>query len=203
MRTPGEAPHGVFVAAELEHGARRIAEVPGADDFVDAGGGEDVGAVLVPVVGQHLAGGGGGDGDEGCRLRWGGTEVEKAEGAVGGDGGEEVWCMGGEEGRVGAGGCGEGLERALGLRRPLRTVALVWWVGRGRGGAEGRGGGGAEGRTILTVPSQEAEQKVDLSTRFQFTENTSRVCSCHEATGRSVRVVSNSLMEPSPEATAS
>lgn len=140
MRTPGEAPHGVFVAAELEHGARGIAEVPGADDFVDAGGGEDVGAVLVPVVGQHLAGGGGGDGDEGCRLRRGGTEVEEAEGAVGGDGGEEVWRVGGEERRVGAGGCGEGLERALGLRGPLWTVALVWWAGRRGGEAEKKGG---------------------------------------------------------------
>lgn len=119
MRTPRETPHSVLVAGELEDGPCGIAEVPGADYFVDAGGGEDVGAVLVPVVGQHLCGGGGGDGDEGCGLRWGRTKVEEAEGAVGGDGREQVRGVGGEEGRVGAGGCREGLERALGLRGPL------------------------------------------------------------------------------------
>lgn len=122
MRAPRETPHSILVAGEFEDGACGIAEIPGTDYLVDAGGGEDVRAVLVPVVGQHLCGGGGRDGDEGCGLRRGGAEVEEAEGAVGGDGGEQVRGVGGEEGRVGAGGCGEGLERALRLRGPL-------WIG--------------------------------------------------------------------------
>lgn len=199
MRAPREAPHGVLVSAELEDGPCGITQVPCANHFVDAGGREDVWAVLVPVVCQHLCGGGGGDGDECCGLRGGRAEVEETEGAVGGDGGEDVWRVRGEERGVGAGGCGQGLERALGLRGPL-------WLGRQYvGGEGGRGGrGGQRGtRTILTDPSHEAEQNVDLSTRFQLTENTSRVCSCHDATGRSASVVSNSLIEPSPDATAS
>lgn len=55
----------------------------------------------------------------------------------------------------------------------------------------------------MTVPSQEDEQNADLSVRFHDTEKTSRVCSAQEATGKSARVVSKSLMEPSPDATAS
>lgn len=175
VRTPRETPHSVLVAGEFEDGPCGVSEVPGADYLVDASGGEDVGAVLVPVVGQHLCGGGGGDGDEGCGLRRGRTEVEEAEGAVGGDGGEEVGGVGREEGRVGAGGCGEGLERALRLRGPLwiggcvstGDVSAGGMCQRGdvsaRRGGWGRGGradnldgpvpgGGTEGGLVDEVP---------------------------------------------------
>ena len=59
------------------------------------------------------------------------------------------------------------------------------------------------GFQILIVPSQELERNVSLATRFQWTENTSRACSCHEAMGKSERVMSKSFMEPSPEAVRS
>jgi len=57
------------------------------------------------------------------------------------------------------------------------------------------------GLTILMVPSHELEQIVSFDTRFQWTEKTSRLCSCQERTGKLSRPMSNSLMEPSPEAT--
>ena len=55
--------------------------------------------------------------------------------------------------------------------------------------------------TIFMVPSQELEQKVSLATRFQWTAKASRLCSCHDCTGNWSRLISNSLMEPSPAAT--
>jgi hypothetical protein len=67
----------------------------------------------------------------------------------------------------------------------------------GLGGRE-RGGG-----TILIQPSQELEQNVSFPTRFQCTAKTSRLCSCHDWTGKSSRPISNSFMEPSPQATTS
>jgi len=53
------------------------------------------------------------------------------------------------------------------------------------------------------LPSQLLEAKVFLSTRFQESEKTSRVCSRHCCTGNSFRVASKSFMLPSPEAVAS
>lgn len=62
---------------------------------------------------------------------------------------------------------------------------------------------GFAGVQILTVPSHDEEAKMFLSTRFQESENTSRVCSFHCRMGKSLRVVSKSFTEPSPEAAAS
>lgn len=53
----------------------------------------------------------------------------------------------------------------------------------------------------LIVPSHELEQNESLEARFQDTENTSRLCSCQDCTGKSSRPVSKSLIEPSPVAT--
>lgn len=52
MRTPGDFPDGVVVAGEDGEGALVWgSDVEGADLAVDAGGGDDGGAVFVPVVG--------------------------------------------------------------------------------------------------------------------------------------------------------
>lgn len=81
----------------------------------------------------------------------------------------------------------------------LDFSGLIWddciELGRGR---DWRGG---DGHTIFMVPSQELEQKVSLATRFQWTAKTSRLCSCHDCTGNWSRLMSKSLMEPSPAAT--
>ena len=56
-------------------------------------------------------------------------------------------------------------------------------------------------RTILMQPSHELEQKVSFPTRFHDTANTSRLCSCHDCTGKLSSPMSNSFIEPSPAAT--
>jgi hypothetical protein len=52
------------------------------------------------------------------------------------------------------------------------------------------------------VPSQEEDAKVSFATRFQNTEKTSRLCSCHDWTGNCGTEMSKSLTEPSPHPTA-
>lgn len=113
VRRPGELADGVLVAGEQRERRAGVADVEGADDAVDARGGDDVGAVLVPVVGEGfggLEGGAGGavaadgadgagglgegrvDGDRGDEVVGGGggaAQVEDAEVGVGGDGGED------------------------------------------------------------------------------------------------------------------
>lgn len=59
------------------------------------------------------------------------------------------------------------------------------------------------GDQIFTVPSQDEDANMFLSTRFQERLKTSRVCSFHCWMGYESRVVSNSFTEPSPDATAS
>jgi len=59
---------------------------------------------------------------------------------------------------------------------------------------------GSSGRHILTVPSQELDRKVSLEMRFQWTEKTSRACSCHDWIGKLFNNMSNSFIEPSPPA---
>jgi hypothetical protein len=61
----------------------------------------------------------------------------------------------------------------------------------------------ALGFQILIVPSQELERKVSFATRFQWTEKTSRACSVQDWMGKSERVMSKSLTEPSPPAVRS
>lgn len=61
----------------------------------------------------------------------------------------------------------------------------------------------AVGDQILTFPSHDDEAKMFLSTRFQESEKTSRVCSRHWRIGKSFKVASKSFMEPSPLAAAS
>ena len=55
------------------------------------------------------------------------------------------------------------------------------------------------GFQIFTVPSHEEEANVDLETRFQLQEKTSRECSTKVAIGNAgSRVVSKRRREPSP-----
>jgi hypothetical protein len=123
------------VACEQGQGGGVVPDVERADEAVDAGGGDGVGAVLVPVVGEGFGGLEGGgwtigadwvdvwgfgegcvDGDRGDEVvcgRCGGAEVEDAEVGVGGDGrqdGGRVWteCRGVGAGMGGKG--GEGLR---------------------------------------------------------------------------------------------
>lgn len=114
---------------------------------------------------------------------------------VGGDRGKERGGVGGEGGGVGAGVGGEGEEGlwagGVPLLRRLRSVRAVG----------GESVSKFEMPTILIVPSHELEQKVSFETRFQWTANTSLLCSCHDCTGNSLMPMSKSLIEPSPAAT--
>jgi hypothetical protein len=60
---------------------------------------------------------------------------------------------------------------------------------------------GREDGTILMVPSHELEANVSFETRFHDTEYTSRLCSCHDCTGKLFSAMSNSFTDPSPHAT--
>lgn len=73
------------------------------------------------------------------------------------------------------------------------TTEYVSWKVNPRGVGE---------HTILIVPSHEEDAKVSLATRFQNTEKTSRLCSCHDWTGNCGTEMSKSLTEPSPHPTA-
>lgn len=111
------------------------ADVEGTDQAVDAGGGDDWGPVLVPVVGEGFGGGnrrGGGllwallggrverdGGGEVVRGGGRGAQVEDAEVRVRGDGGEHGGRVRGEGGGVGAGVGGDGDEGVGALGRPL------------------------------------------------------------------------------------
>lgn len=112
MRRPGQLADRVVVAGEQNlGGSRGLAQVEGADQAVDAGGGEDGAAVFVPVVGEGFVRGGGWlrcarvggveveglgggvDGDlelEVVAGAGGGAEVPQAELRVAGDGGEDA-----------------------------------------------------------------------------------------------------------------
>ena len=110
MWGPGDSAHGVFMAEEFGQGAvTRETHVECPDGFVDACDGEGVFVVLVPVLGEKLAGGGRRDGDRSCWDRWR-AGVEEADGRVGGDGGDRGGGVRGEESAVGARVNGEGEE---------------------------------------------------------------------------------------------
>lgn len=81
------------------------------------------------------------------------------------------------------------MQECVGSVRREAGRCGLHWVGRrsrlalvvyGEIGKEGllRNGGGVS--TIFMVPSHDEEQNVSLDTRFQCTENTSRLCSCHD-----------------------
>lgn len=124
MRGPRHASHGVLVAGEHRDGPRlRRADVERADYPVDACGGDDRVAVLVPVVGESFGGGDawgsggahagfrrGVDGDVEREVVRGGRrrpEVEDAEVGVGSHAADDGWAVGTEGRRVGAGVGGE------------------------------------------------------------------------------------------------
>lgn len=128
MRAPGQFSDRVVVAGQDGEGAlgEAGADVEGADLLVDARGGDDGGAVFVPVVGQGFRGRGGlrgvtgrvrdhgwrrvqGDGEgEVVGCRGGGAEIEDPEVGVGRDGREDGGAVGGESGAVGAAVCWKG-----------------------------------------------------------------------------------------------
>jgi hypothetical protein len=113
--------------AELYHAA-----VPDTQGLVDAAGGKDKRAVLVPIEGEQLAAGGGHR--ERSGSEWGGegvgggreggrAQVEEAHSAVGGAGGDEIGLVWGEEGLVDARVVGlEGREGAWPFGGPLPRV---------------------------------------------------------------------------------
>jgi hypothetical protein len=129
VRRPGDTAHGILVARQHGDGpAVRGADVPGADQAVDAGGGNDRVSVLVPVVGEGL---GGRDADRGsgthARLGrgvdghaegevvgsgGGSAQVEDAQVRVGAHAAEDARAVRAELGRVGA--------RVRGQRRQAR-----------------------------------------------------------------------------------
>lgn len=164
MGAPGDLADGVVVAVQEGQGRGGVADVEGADDAVDAGGGDEVGAVLVPVVGEGLAGLEGGAvgaergdlarrlgegrvdrdaGDEVVGGGGGGAQVEDPQVRVGGDGGEDRGGVRGEGGGVGAGMCGEGGEGLGAVGGPLLDVSSALcrrdFVCR-RGSGTGEGG---------------------------------------------------------------
>ena len=58
MWAPRELSDSVVVARDDDHGALcRGADIKGADDAVHACGGDDIGAVFVPIVSQGFGGG--------------------------------------------------------------------------------------------------------------------------------------------------
>lgn len=82
VRAPRQLPYGVVVARHHRQGSPRgVADVEGAYDPVYAAGGYHGVAVLVPVLGEDLGGGGG--------LDWGAGE-RRLRRRVDGNGGHEV-----------------------------------------------------------------------------------------------------------------
>lgn len=61
--------------------------------------------------------------------------------------------------------------------------------------------GRARALTILIVPSQLLLANVSLATKFQYTLNTSLLCSCQLCTGNCGTEISNSFTDPSPHPT--
>lgn len=151
---PGQFADGVVVAGQDGEGALGGAgsDVEGADLSVDAGGGDDAGAVFVPVVGQGFRGRGGGsrrvsgrmrdvgrgrvqgDGeDEVVGCRGGGAEIEQPEVGVGGDGGEHEGVVRGEGGAVSATVGWKGEDGGRTVRGPLRHRFLAERKGKLKG----------------------------------------------------------------------
>jgi hypothetical protein len=87
VRAPRQSPHGVLVSRhERERPAVGIAYVECSDHTVDAAGGDDGVAVLVPVVSEDFGG----------RTAGGNGAAGIAGSCVNGDGGDEmVFCGGG------------------------------------------------------------------------------------------------------------
>jgi len=164
MRAPADLPHRVIMAGQHHDGPlRRGADVEGADEPVDAGGGDGAGPVFVPVVREGLGGRrGGGVGHGGGFVEgwgwWGmdgdgegevvggggrGAQVEDAQVRVGRDGGEDRGRVWREGGAVRAGVRWEREEGVGALGRPLcsRERSELWvrvFCSGTDGGAGGR-----------------------------------------------------------------
>lgn len=197
----GHEGQGPGIGHTQVEGADEAVDAAGGDN---AARGVCAAGVLVPVVGEDLGGlrrgegcGGGGaagrgreevaggrrlvHGDVGDEVVLGGggrPQVEEAQAAVGGDGGEQGGIARGEGDAVGAGADGESLEGLRAGWGPLEGVGRISRSRLVRGVGSTPGGGEIEtGHTILTVPSHELDTKVSLVVWFQKTEKVSLLCS--------------------------